>query len=76
MFNICQRYAREGARGLKDKQGGRKVGEHRALLAQQEAEIRRLITDKTPDQLKLGFALWNRLAVGMPGAVSATRRGG
>ena len=65
VFDICQRYAREGVKGLKDKPGGRKVGEHRALSAQQEAEIRRLITDKTPDQLKLGFALWNRQAVGM-----------
>ena len=50
-------------RGRKDKRGGRKVGEHRALTAEQEAEIRKLITDKTPDQLKLGFALWNRQAV-------------
>jgi transposase len=65
MFDICQRHAREGAKGLKDKQGERKVGEHRALSAEQEAEIRKLITDKTPDQLKLGFALWNRQADGM-----------
>ena len=65
VFDICRRHAREGARGLKDKQGGRKVGEHRSLTAEQEAEIRKLITDKTPDQLKLGFALWNRQAVGM-----------
>jgi len=57
VFDICQRHAREGAKGLKDKRGGRKVGEHRALTAEQEAEIRKLITDKTPDQLKLGFAL-------------------
>ena len=63
VFDICQRHAREGAKGLKDKRGGRKVGEHRALTAEQEAEIRKLITDKTPDQLKLGFALWNRQAV-------------
>lgn len=64
MFDICQRHAREGTKGLKDKQGGRKEGEHRALTPEQEAEIRKLITDKTPDQLKLGFALWNRQAVG------------
>lgn len=31
--NICQRHAREGVRGLKDKRGGRKVGEHRLLTA-------------------------------------------
>jgi len=51
VFNICQRYAQEGACALKDKRGGRKVGDSRALSAEQEAEIRRLICDKTPDQL-------------------------
>lgn len=63
VFNICQRHAQEGARGLKDKRGGRKVGDCRALTAEQEAQIRRLICDKTPDQLKMAFALWNRQAV-------------
>jgi len=42
---------------------GRKRGEGRQLAPEQEAEIRRLICDKTPDQLKMGFALWNRQAV-------------
>lgn len=45
------------------KPRGRKPGEGRQLEAAQEAQIRRLICDKTPDQLKLGFALWNRHAV-------------
>ncbi len=63
VFNICQRYAKEGVRGLKDKRGGRKVGQCRALLPEQEAELRRLICDRTPDQLKMPFALWNRQAV-------------
>src|SRR5574337_638797 len=63
VFNICQRHAQEGTRGLKGKQGGRKVGDCRSLSAEQEAEIRKLICDKTPDQLKMAFALWNRQAV-------------
>jgi len=63
VFNICQRYAQESARALKDKRGGRKVGDCRALTAEQEAEICRLICDKTPEQLKMPFALWNRQAV-------------
>lgn len=50
-------------RGLKDKRGGRKPGEFRALTTVQEADIRRQILDRTPDQLKLGFALWSRQAV-------------
>lgn len=63
VFNICRRHAQEGTRGLKDKQGGRKLGDGRSLTAEQEAETRRLICDKTPDQLKMAFALWNRQAV-------------
>lgn len=45
------------------KPRGRKRGDGRQLSKAQEGEIRRLICDKTPDQLKLGFALWNRQAV-------------
>ena len=63
VFNICQRHEREGVRGLKDKRGGRQVGDFRALTPVQEAELRKVICDKTPDQLKLGFALWTRQAV-------------
>jgi transposase len=45
------------------KPRGRKLGDGRRLTAAQESEIQRLICDKLPDQLKLGFALWNRQAV-------------
>ena len=45
------------------KPRGRRQGDGRQMTAAQEAEIRRLICDKTPDQFKLGFALWNRQAV-------------
>ena len=45
------------------KPRGRTQGEGRQLAPEQEMKIRRLICDKTPDQLKLGFALWNRQAV-------------
>ncbi|QIK37804.1 hypothetical protein GWK36_07180 [Caldichromatium japonicum] len=47
-----------GAKGPKGKRGGRKVGEKRALLAEQDAQIRKLMCDGTPDELKLPFALW------------------
>lgn len=43
---------------------GRSVGDGRRLTQAQETEIRKVIRERTPDQLKLEFALWSRLAVG------------
>lgn len=63
VFNICSRHAAEGAAALKDKVGGRKFGEKRLLTAPQENAMRKFIQDKTPDQLKLPYALWTRAAV-------------
>jgi len=57
-------YIAGGWSAVNVKPRGRKPGDGRQLSAAQEAEIQRLICDKTPDQLKLGFALWNRQAVG------------
>jgi transposase len=56
-------YLAGGWSAVNVKPRGRKRGEGRQLTPEQEAEIRRLICDKTPDQLKMGFALWNRQAV-------------
>ncbi|KMQ49328.1 transposase [Chitinispirillum alkaliphilum] len=42
---------------------GRRVGQLRTLSPQQEKEIRELIRDKTPEQLKLPFALWTRKSI-------------
>ena len=63
VFDICQRHASGGAKALHDAIGGRKSGEGRRLTSQQEAEVRKLICDKTPDQLKMPYALWSRGAV-------------
>ena len=38
-------------------------GDRRSLSSTQEVLIRTLMTDRMPDQLKLGFALWTRDAV-------------
>jgi len=43
--------------------GGRKLGEARLLSADDEKMIKALIVDKTPDQLKMQYALWTRQAV-------------
>ena len=63
VFNICKRYDEGGAKALADKPCGRPVGALRALSEEQEREVRRLIVDNTPDQLKMDFALWSRQAV-------------
>ena len=42
---------------------GRRPGEQMVLTAKVAERIRRKITDKCPDQLKLPFALWTRVAV-------------
>lgn len=63
VFDICKRHEAGGAKALKDALGGRKVGDKRRLSAQQEAAVRELIVDKTPDQLKMPYALWTRAAV-------------
>jgi transposase len=63
VFDICQRFAAEGAKGLVSKPRGRKPNEQRLLDTAQEAEVRRLICRHTPDALGLPFALWSRAAV-------------
>lgn len=45
------------------KKRGRRTGTGRRLTAEQETEIQRIIRDKTPDQLKMPFALWTRGAI-------------
>lgn len=57
------RYQAGGMDALAVRRRGPKVGVHRRLTARQEQAIRRAITDTTPDQLKLSFALWTRTAI-------------
>ena len=56
-------YRQEGMNGLKEKTRGRRHGQKRRLDREQERSIQRMLVDKTPDQLKLPFALWTRKAV-------------
>ena len=58
-----KKYQAEGVKALKNKKRGRKYGEQRTLTKEQEREVQKLIQDKTPDQLKMAFALWNRKAI-------------
>lgn len=52
-----------GKAALQVRRRGRQVGTNRDLTPEQEREIRKKIAEKTPDQLKLAFALWTRKAV-------------
>jgi transposase len=58
-----QAYQKQGMAGIEIKKRGRRLGQGRRLDAKQEEQLRRLLMDKTPDQLKLPFALWTRRAV-------------
>jgi len=56
-------YKSGGKKSLKVKKRGRPPGSCRTLSLEQETELQKAIRDKCPDQLKLPFALWTRIAV-------------
>jgi transposase len=57
-----KQYRERGGAALKARPQGRPKGQTR-LAPWQAASIVRMVTDKTPDQLKLPFILWTRAAV-------------
>jgi len=56
-------YLRGGKTAVTIKKRGRPKGSCRTLTPEQEQELQKAIRDKCPDQLKLAFALWTRIAV-------------
>jgi len=58
--NVKKIYAEQGIAGIKSKKRGRKLGEQRVLTPDQELEIRHLIVDKNPEQLRLPGCMWTR----------------
>lgn len=60
---IWKKYERGGLDAIKPGKRGRRHGDKRELTAEQEVAVQKLLVDKTPDQLKLSFALWTRDAV-------------
>lgn len=58
-----KRYKLEGPSSLKARKRGPDIGSNRQLNPDQEKQLQKLIADKTPDQIKLDYALWTRKAV-------------
>lgn len=56
-------YRNAGAKAIQSQPRGKKIGSSRNLTPEQEMLIQKLIIDKTPDQLKMHYALWTRKAV-------------
>lgn len=56
-------YKAGGGKAVAIRRLGRKPGTCRLLTVDQEREVQRLIQDRTPDQLKMVYALWTRNAV-------------
>ncbi len=56
-------YKKGGSKAIKLGRRGRRIGEQRTLSGDQESDLRKALIDKTPDQMKLPFALWTRDAV-------------
>lgn len=56
-------YRVDGWAGVALKARGRSAGVGRRLNAEQEREVQKMIRDKTPDQIKMPYALWSRTAV-------------
>lgn len=52
-----------GMKALKAKRQGRPKGTGLTLSVEQQAKVRMIICDATPDQLKMPFALWTREAI-------------
>jgi transposase len=53
-------YGEKGIIGIRPKKRGRKTGEQRKLALEREKEIKNIILDKCPEQLKLFGCMWTR----------------
>jgi transposase len=58
-------YKSHGMRGIELQKRGRSFGEQRTLSTDQENEIRRILTKRTPDYFSFNMRLWTRKGVVM-----------
>ena len=57
---VRKSYVAGGIDAIKPKIRGRRKGEKRVLMPEQEREIQRIIVDKTPEQLRFKECMWTR----------------
>jgi transposase len=60
VFNTRKAYKDGGHAAIAPKHRGRRHGQKRILSPEQERVIRELITEKTPEQLRIPGCLWTR----------------
>lgn len=58
--NVKKAYEKDGIQGIKIKKRGRRKGAQRTLTPEQEREVRELLIDKSPEQLKIPGFMWTR----------------
>jgi len=58
--NVKKIYAEQGVAGIKPKKRGRRKGEKKTLNPKQEWEIRQIIVDHCPEQMKMPGCMWTR----------------
>lgn len=66
LTTVCtwwKKYQKGGTKAIRIKKRGRPLGSCRTLSLDQEEILRKSMRDKCPDQMKLPFALWTRIAV-------------
>jgi len=61
--NWMRLYREGGLENLTPLRRGRPAGSNRKLTPREEKAIQKVIIDKTPEQLKMPFALWSRPAI-------------
>jgi len=60
---LWRKYLKDGREAISKKKRGRKKDDGKVLSNEQERELKAILTDKTPDQVKLKCALWTRDAL-------------
>jgi len=58
--STIKKYKEQGFAGIKLRKRGRRSGDKRSLTPEQKREIRRVILDKHPEQLRLKGCMWTR----------------